>query len=676
MLKILNKINLENLKKVFKETFERFPLSLLISSLVFVLLIIRIYFEDFSFNVENILDKSIFTLAVSFFFSIGIYLFSESKAWLYGKKWFYQGLTLIFGLLFFYFFEENLFTNFHAEILVYMILTILGVIAFIFIAPFIQKIINKEESQKNFYIFAYNLIIKTLMSIIVGVVSMFLGFIALWALFTLFDLNFIDEGKTFSYWASFTLSFFAPLFFLANLSSLKINNEQKIEKNKFYLFLVNYVGLPAITIYFIILYSYTIKVLLNFSDWPQGKISWMVIGFSFFGYLIYFSSYIFVEKFKSAEIFRKYFPFVVLPQVAMLFYAIFLRIAQHDFTINRYLVVTFGIWLLGLSLYFIFSKKKYLGTIFYSLMIVILIISIGPWSVYTFPESRQQIKLVDKLKEAKILENKKLSPLKEYSDISEELSGKIYGSIEYLCNFHGCDTLNKICKIEIEEIKKQDREEFEKRKKDDLKIAKESNLKDEERIKNIEEREYGEIANWTMISKLTEKIKVRRYLGKINGEVLKYLSFNVKNYGGQDAIKITGYDYFLQIASSNFFEEEKTENFGVIVDSDSEQLIIYKGGEIFEKLSLKNVFEEILKKMSVAEILEYNKYSFILDKDELIFKLNGKNVDVQINFNNVQILNPEWDGVSKSSNNKEDLTREVFPLNTGYSNGYVLLKEK
>jgi hypothetical protein len=60
----------------------------------------------------------------------------------------------------------------------------------------------------------------------------------------------------------------------------------------------------------------------------------------------------------------------------MLFYAIYLRINQYDLTINRYFVVIFGIWLLVISIYFIFSKKKNLMVIPAILTIFTIIISI------------------------------------------------------------------------------------------------------------------------------------------------------------------------------------------------------------------------------------------------------------------------------------------------------------
>lgn len=81
-------------------------------------------------------------------------------------------------------------------------------------------------------------------------------------------------------------------------------------------------GIPFLILYFVILYSYSVKVLLNFSDWPKGQVSWMVIGFSVFGYALYLFSYSIEKEYSLIERMRRYFPAFVLPQVLMLFYAI------------------------------------------------------------------------------------------------------------------------------------------------------------------------------------------------------------------------------------------------------------------------------------------------------------------------------------------------------------------
>lgn len=141
-------------------------------------------------------------------------------------------------------------------------------------------------------------------------------------------------------------------------------------------FMVEYLFLPFTVIYFLILYSYSIFVLADFGNWPRGIISWMVIGFSTLGYFTYILSYSLQENHKYIALFRKFFPWVVIPQLGMLFYAIYLRIHQFDLTINRYLVVLFGIWLLIVSLYLVFSRRKFLAFIPLFLTTLILIFSV------------------------------------------------------------------------------------------------------------------------------------------------------------------------------------------------------------------------------------------------------------------------------------------------------------
>lgn len=119
-------------------------------------------------------------------------------------------------------------------------------------------------------------------------------------------------------------------------------------------------------------------------------------------------SEVFSSSFRLVEVFRKYFPIVVIPQIAMLFYAISLRIYQYDITINRYFVVVFGLWLLGVSLYFVLSKYKYIAQIPASIALCSIVISVGPWSVYTLPENRQTERLKTLLTETNILQNGKI----------------------------------------------------------------------------------------------------------------------------------------------------------------------------------------------------------------------------------------------------------------------------
>ena len=696
MLKFLQKINIENFKTIIAKTYQRMPLAMLISVTTFILIAVIIRLEDISQILEDNLHKAVFSLIVAFFFSISIYLYSESQNIDKFKKWIYQSSTLIFTLLFFYFFEENLFNNFQEETLVYFILTILGVIAFIFIAPFINKLRNKNLSKEEFYISSYALVIKVLMSIIVGVATMLLGFIAFSSIFTLFDINFIDEGNWFGYWATFSLVLFAPIFFLINLPGTNKENQESLENirsNKFYSFLINYIGLPAIFIYFLILYAYTIKVLMNFSEWPQGEVAWMVILFSFFGYLVYFASYAFTNTFKPAEVLRKILPIAVFLQTFMLFYAIGLRINQYDLTINRYLVLAFGLWLFGLSLYFIISKKKNLATPFYSFLIIIIIISIGPWSVYVVPEQRQQNNLKNNLINAHILQDDgKIIPPKKYDDITGELSGEIYDAIDYLCRYHGKDTLEKYFSLEVAEIKRQDKEDFEENKKERLEQA--STELDNKLVESINEQTYREINSWTLIQKLTEKIKVRRYFkDRQENNVLKNLNFINNRRDINESIEINDYEHLVQVSSGNFNKNRITDSFlaetnlpnmyHANLNTINKTLELRFNDDIKETFKIEEtVINSLLEKKDNSLESKHNNYeqAIILNEEDMLFILHGESYDLKLVLRNINIKNPEWiaeENDQDYNNGGKEFNGNIRQiLDVSHVNGYVLIKQK
>jgi len=689
MLKILRKINIENFKKVIKEVFGRTPLAMLISITAFVLIIVLVRVDDMSSVLEDNLYKAAFTLIVAFLFSVAMYLYSETKNINRATKNIHQIGTFVFGFLFYYFFEENLFTNPQVDAVVYCVLASLGVVSFIFIASFISKLRTKNLSQEEFYVATYNLLIKILMSVIVGLAVMFLGFIAFVAIFTLFDFDpeLIDEGNWYAYWATFSLVLFASIFFLINLPFVK-NNElgkiSNIQANKFYSFLINYIGTPAIFIYFLILYAYTVKVLMHFSDWPQGEITWLVILFSFFGYLIYFATYAFDSTFKLAKILRKYLPVAVFLQTFILFYAIGLRINQYDITINRYLVVIFGFWLFGLSFYFIISKKKRLNVPFYSLLITIIFISIGPWSVYTVPKWRQQNNLETNLRKANILQNDgSIIVLEKYQDISGELSGEIYSGINYLCDFHGCDTLDKYFKVEIDEIKKEHKKEFEENKKKELERAEKKNTQDKKYIKSIKERECPKISKWTLISQLTEKVKVEEYYwDDENDEKSEYFSFRNNNHYSNVSVDVSDYDYFSQIFYEKineediFFKNNKedlSDIYFVRLDTNTDELKLYLRKTMVETFQMEEIAKSLLEKKSdsLKSTRSYTQ-GIILASEDMTFEFVGVQYNLKLVLNNIDIKNPEW--VSDNNEKLDDI--EMPKSGIQYGSGYVLIKKK
>lgn len=582
----------DNLKNSLSNIISRFPLSILLIFIIDILFFIIIY-EVFE-NDENITRATI-SLIITFFFSLWIYLNTDNLNYSKIKKNSFQIIPLLFWFFFFLWFN-NLFQEF--ENLILFLLSLFWIISYLFFAPYLNK---KEIKQEIYYSYFYSISLVFFKSFIIWWILFLLWNIWIQAVNVLFDLN-LNE-KIILDWAVISLSLITPIFALTQLPTKENFNKNTFKENLFFSFIIKYITIPFIYIYFIILYSYTIKVLINFTDWPKWEITWLVIWFSTFWYLIYIFSYIFESVNKSINIFRKWFPFAVIPQLFMLFYAIYLRINQYDLTINRYFVVIFWIWLLIISIYLIISKRKCLRFIPVLLTLFTIIISIWPWSVYKLPEIRQYSRLENDLIQANILQNWKIIPLKNFWDIDEKLSENIYSEIEYLCNFHNC----KKIKILFEEIyikaETENKINFQKNKQKDL----ENNItKNKEIIQEIEDRKYYPLSNWEIVYKITENIKVRNYFDKNN--VNEYIFFN--NNENIFPLDIKWYSEIIEIDNNDFKNVKKIY---WKINLNENTINIIDNWQIIDTINLKEYLDKIYNNYKINKNTNLTKQELTLE---------------------------------------------------------------
>lgn len=624
----------QNFINIIKETFKKFPLSVIsifiFSGIMEYLVLKNRYIHD---SYEDILSKWALSIAMFYFLSIWIYLYTNRQKFFEIKTCLLQAIAILFSVFFYFSFSESLFYNFYFENLIYIFISFIWAISLIFISSYLHKI-KEENFNNNYYSFFNWIYSKIFTSIFVWIAMMIMWFVAIWAIFLLFDLKQIfSEWKVFWTWAVFSISFFAPYYFLYQINQNLTSFWEKIKENKFYNFVNNYLSIPFIILYFIILYSYTIKVLINFNSWPEGIISWMIIFFSLFWYLIYIFSYIFSEKNLLVKFFRKYFPIAVLLQTPMLFYAIYLRINQYDFTINRYLVLVFWIYLLFTSLYFVFSKNKYLIAIPSILTLFIILISIWPWWVYKFPEYRQMSMLKNSLVKANILVNWEIKLENTKNNLDKNLSKDIYEKINYLCNFHSCYSMNSIFESLFNEIK----EEYKKQ-----------NI--ESNISYSSYRDNWEISSWELKDRLLEKLNINPYT-----DVLGNWNFNFSlgfyNQNDLNLIKLENYDYLLKLDNSYVWNSLFTSD----INFDENKVTIYKNNDWFEEFNINEEINNLYKKNKDNK--SYNNVS--LEKPFIIEK-KWKKFDIKYILYTFTIKNPE---------NSEKVWKS-------YIDWYLLLKEK
>ena len=419
--------NFLKLWEQLKTTARRFPLAMVITLLVTVILISVVHSTS---NNADVFVRIIWALMITFFLSVWVTIHSENiKNISQIKKHALQGLCIIFGGLFFWQFNGNLdiFENG-----LFFLLSLTGVLGYIFSAPYLQK---KVFHPEIYYNYLYSTLSAFILAFIVGILIFILWMIAIGTIDTLLFHIWWD---IFEYWIILSCALMAPIFGLSYLPEHTSVTEKIAPLNNFAQFIIKYALFPAVCIYFIILYSYSVKLGVTFGDWPKWEISWLIIGFSILGYMTYILSYIYEKENSFIALFRKYFPYLVLPQVIILFYSIYLRIAQYDLTMNRYFIVIFGLCLTGLSLYFIVSNAERLIAFPVAFILSSLIISIWPWSIYQLPAQSQLASLKSELVEANILQGAEIVPLENMTDISKELSNSIYTKIDYLCEYHNC----------------------------------------------------------------------------------------------------------------------------------------------------------------------------------------------------------------------------------------------
>lgn len=640
---------------------KRFPISLFLIILLTILFFLLLHW-NFDYNIENNIIKWTLSIIMTFFFSLSFYLSLENFKGFDSsinkmRINLFQIIPLSFWVLFYFTFSSDIndFKNF-----IFFLLTLSGIISYLFFAPYLKLIflpLKKEvpwkedrllEDKSIFYTYFYNISVVILTSFIFAWVVFWLWVIAIASFNMLFDLN-IEEKYTYWNWTIISLSFLSPIFALINIPDKSSFSKSDFKVNVFFSFLIKYIAIIFISLYFLILYAYTVKVLLNFSDWPKWKISWLVIWFSIFWYLTYIFSYIFEKENKFINIFRKVLPYVVLFQIPMLFYAIYLRIWQYDFTVNRYFVVVFGLWLLVISLYFIISKKKNLIFIPAVLTLFTIIISIWPWWVYTFPQNRQLSRLEKNLIKANIFKNWKITPLKNYTDISQDLSKNIYSWIDYLCNFDNCEKIKKLFPKIYKEILEEDKKEWQKNKKREIERLENKedyykNTTDEyikKRIKEIKSEKYKKPNKWTIVNKITEKIKVKRYFSTKDDKT--FFEYSKKYNDDFFPIDIKNYSKIYRIQNEN--RGYKKDNYAKY-NANTKIIEIIENWKVIKKIDTKTIEEILFKKFG-------KNNSRDLSKQDLTFEL--ENWKYKLFFENLIIKNPDLKQKIDSTKNNLDV---------------------
>ena len=307
------------------------------------------------------------------------------------------------------------------------------------VAPFLKK-----GSVGDFWHYNKTLFLKFLTAFLYSAV-LFAGIcVAVLAIDELFKLGF-NDNIYFRIWLVIA-AVFNTCFFLANLPPADKDHPQDYPKGlKIF---TQYVLIPLISIYVVILLVYEIKILVQ-GSLPNGWVANLIIAFAVAGIL----SLLLIHPIRKQEEnkwilwYSKIYYIALIPLTLLLFVAIITRLRSYGFTEERFLVLATGLWLVFIIVYTLSRKQAQIKIIPLSLMAVIMVtlLLISPICIRS-----QQNRL-----RAMLLQNHRLQQGKitdAGATLSPEQRSNITSIVQYLYENHGRRPLQPFFAIDLSRL--------------------------------------------------------------------------------------------------------------------------------------------------------------------------------------------------------------------------------
>lgn len=169
-----------------------------------------------------------------------------------------------------------------------------------------------------------------------------------------------------------------------NFENLPEDEEGKdLSRFKYLKYILQYVYIPLIFLYALILITYLLKITVLF-DLPKGGVAYFVVSLSGFGILAYLLAFRFAVQRESSifTLFHKYFFYLVCPLLLLLWVATIRRLSDYGISPDRYLLLIICIWLTLMTIYILSRKSEYLSAIpplsLWAVCILMVITPLGP----------------------------------------------------------------------------------------------------------------------------------------------------------------------------------------------------------------------------------------------------------------------------------------------------------
>jgi hypothetical protein len=438
--------SLEKLTQGIRLSLTKYPISILFAAIAAMLLIVITAAQGN--DMEDIFAYIIGCgMGISLFFAIHTAL--ENKTW----PGYVKGLVMVMGLGILWLIVSDIKNQMDSgsdqsqaiQIFGYGLLTHLVVAFLPFIGNF--KINAFWQYNKSLFIRAFTTVLYT------GV--LFAGISgAILAITQLFDVDF--GSKIYAYlWFIMALPM-SVIIFCAGVPTDINELESSTDLPKGLRIFVQFILIPLVVLYLLILYAYMGKIIVQWSL-PQGWVTILIMVFSVLGMLAMLLVHPYQNQKENSWVkwYTKGYYVALLPLLILQYVAIFTRIGDYGFTAPRWAVLAITFWLTWITLYNVFFKGRNIVLIPLTLFITAFLFLLGPLSHKSISISSQTAKINRLLTELKLVKNGKLLVYKD-NPKTDSLMGELYSATRYLNRNYQKTGLEPYLKYPTEaEIQKQ-----------------------------------------------------------------------------------------------------------------------------------------------------------------------------------------------------------------------------
>jgi len=367
-------------------TLKRFPLVLASAAGGTIVAIALVEISRTPPREDLLLHRLLLTTALGIPLLIAINLFSERRRWrgFAGVGAQLLGLLLLVG--YYLTLPEDVYAPPSLHLIRFWLL-VLAAHLLVSFAPF-----TGHGHINGFWQFNKTVFLRFLTSALYSLV-LFAGLaIALAAVDHLFEIN-VPSERYMQLWIVIA-GVFNTWFFLSGIPHDLDALDQEIEYPKALKIFTQYILIPLVVVYLVILYAYVAKILFTW-DWPKGWVANLVLGFSITGVFGLLLVHPIRDKVGNAWLarFSRWYYVALLPLVPLLLFSIWRRVTEYGFTENRYCVVGLGFWLAGIVAYFLVRRGGSIKVIPVSLCLLTVLVSFGPWGAFAVSERSQVSRL-------------------------------------------------------------------------------------------------------------------------------------------------------------------------------------------------------------------------------------------------------------------------------------------